>query len=283
MSSIKRKAKKLPIESRVTKISVNEKTVVYIDEWYLEELVDIAKEFPDGKYEKMIQDMIEINKSKPESSFPQSNLASHRIVKSNPFNEFGSMDEYINETWFATDKISLLKVSSTKKMHVKLSSVGGVPHIPSYLNNLSPNNMLSFEKEKSIKFKKATILINISGHMHWKDYRKIIRQFFRQYDFESLSIGNISYTKERNIDYYRITIVKVRNGVNVNGQGLMFESADFLRRIMFMIYEIDPTPQVWKSYGQTVLNKDIEALKIKEPYFANILEKYLNPSIILVE
>ena len=80
-----------------------------------------------------------------------------------------------------------------------------------------------------------------------------------------------------------MSIVKVRNGVNVNGQGLMLESADFLRRIMFMIYEIDPTTQVWKSYGKTLLNKDIEDLKKKEPYFASILTEYLNPSIILVE
>lgn len=281
--NFKKKSKKNPVESRVIKIVINPNTTVYIDEWYLEELVDIAKEYPEEKYTNMIKEIMNVTKKKTDSNFPQSNLASHRITKNNSFNEYHSMEEYIKETWFSTEKISLLKVSSIKKMHVKMSTVGGVPHIPSYLNNLSPNNMLSFEKEKSVKFKKATILINISGHMHWKDYRKIIRQFFRQYDFESLSIGNISWTRERNIDYYRITIVKVRNGVNVNGQGLMFESADFLRRIMFMIYEIDPTPQIWKSYGQTVLNRDIEALKIREPYFASILEKYLNPSIILVE
>lgn len=293
------------VKSRVVKIMINPKTIVYIDEWYLEELVDIIKQFPEEKYVELINAIAENKKLKKDKDkpiaeqilvdsttkkkkksmgyFPQESLASHRVSKRDSFNEFKTMQEYIQETWFNNEKESLLKVSSVKKMHVKFSNVGAVPHIPSYLNNLSPNNMLSFIKEKSVKFKKATILINISGHMHWKDYKKIIRQFFKMYDFESLSIGNISKTIENDVEYYRISVVKIRNGVNVNGQGLMFESADFLRRIMFMIYEIDPTDETWQAYGNTVLNAEIEELKKKEPYFATILEKYLNPSIILVE
>ncbi|WP_412032409.1 hypothetical protein [Malacoplasma muris] len=271
------------IKSQVTKIVINPKMIVYIDEWYLEELVDIILEYPGDKYKKLIQEMVA--KSNKVETFPQLTLASHRIVERNgdKFNEFKTIEDYIKETWFNDVKVSLLKVNNLKKMHVKLAPVGGVPSVPNYLNNISPNYMLAFEKEKSEKFKSATILINISGHMDWKSYSKIIRSFFRQYDFNNLSIGNISKTTERNVDYYRISVVKIRNGVNVNGQGLMFESADFLRRIMFMIYEVDPTPQVWKNYGQTLLNKDIEALKAKEPYFASILNRYLNPSIILVE
>lgn len=271
------------IKSRVIEIKINEKTVVYIDEWYLEELVDIIKEYPGEKYPKLINRMI-INSKRKKPSFPQLNLASHRIIdKKSNFFEFPTMEDYINETWLNQEKISLLKVSSVKKMRVKFSTVGGVPHIPSYLNNLSPNNMLTFIKEKSIIFKKATILINISGNMNWKDYRKIIRDYFKMYDFESLSLGNISKTTENKIDYYRISVVKIRNGVNVNGQGLMFESADFLRRIMFMIYEINPTKQYWNAYGNTIYNKDIQKLKETEPYFTTILERYLNPSLILVE
>lgn len=282
--SINQKITELDIvKSRVATIKVNEQTVIYIDEWYLEELVDIIKQFPNEKYIQLIEQLAAQRNQRKKASFPQKNLASHRVCKKDSFNEFKTIEEYIQETWFNTEKISALKVNSLKKMRVELNNVGAVPSIPSYLNNLSPKNMLSFIKEKSIKFKKATILINISGHMHWKDYKKIIKQFFKAYDFERLSIGNISKTTENNIDYYRISIVKIRNGVNVNGQGLMFESADFLRRIMFMIYEIDPTDQVWESYGHTVLNEEIEALKKKEPYFEAVLNEYLNPSIILVE
>lgn len=279
----KKKSKLSSLKPQVTRININPKMVVYIDEWYLEELVDIVVEYPGDKYKQLIQEMVK--KSNKEETFPQKSLASHRVVErsSDKFNEYKTMEDYIKETWFNDTKASLLKVNSLKKMHVKHSPVGGIPNVPNYLNNISPNYMLSFEKEKSDKFKSATILINISGHMDWKSYSKIIRSFFRQYDFNNLSIGNISKTTERNVDYYRISVVKIRNGVNVNGQGLMFESADFLRRIMFMIYEIDPTPQMWTNYGQTLLNKDIEALKVKEPYFASILNRYLNPSIILVE
>lgn len=271
------------VKSRVVRIDVNPKVVVYIDEWYLEELVDIIKQFPDEKYLYLIDKLASQRNQRKKKSFPQTSLASHRVSKKDSFNEYRTIEEFIEDTWFNEEKVSLLKVNSLKKMRVKLSSVGAVPHIPSYLNSLSPDNMLSFLKEKSVKFKKATILINVSGHMHWRNYKKIIRQFFRTYDFESLSMGNISKTTENGVDYYRISIVKIRNGVNVNGQGLMFESADFLRRIMFMIYEIDPTDQTWESYGQTVLNEEIEAFKKEEPYFAAILDKYLNPSIILVE
>lgn len=283
MSSSKKKYNPSDIKSQVTKIVINPNMVVYIDEWYLEELVDIVIENPGEKYKELIKRMV--LKSKKPETFPQTSLASHRVVEKNSdkFNEFKTMEEYIKETWFNDEKQSLLKVNNLKKMHVKLAPVGGVPNVPNYLNNISPNYMLSFEKEKSDKFKSATILINISGYMDWKNYSKIIRTFFKRYDFNNLSIGNISKTTERNIDYYRITIVKIRNGININGQGLMFESADFLRRIMFMIYEIDPTPQMWKNYGQTLLNKDIEELKVKEPYFATILLRYLNQSIILVE
>lgn len=283
MSTNKKKYNPSDIKSQVTKIVINPNMVVYIDEWYLEELVDIVVENPGDKYKELIKKMV--LKSKKPETFPQTSLASHRVVEKNSdkFNEFKTMEEYIKETWFNEEKQSLLKVNNLKKMHVKLAPVGGVPNVPNYLNNISPNYMLSFEKEKSDKFKSATILINISGYMDWKNYSKIIRTFFKRYDFNNLSIGNISKTTERNIDYYRITIVKIRNGININGQGLMFESADFLRRIMFMIYEIDPTPQMWKNYGQTLLNKDIEELKTKEPYFATILLRYLNQSIILVE
>ncbi|MDE5949898.1 MAG: hypothetical protein K2J02_00395 [Malacoplasma sp.] len=271
------------VKSRVITIKINEKVVVYIDEWYLEELVDIIKQYPGKKYFELIDRMI-FNSKRKKPSFPQLNLASHRVIeKKSNFFEFPSIEEYINETWLNSEKISLLKVNSNKKMYVKYSTVGSVPHIPSYLNNLSPNNMLTFQKEKSVIFKKATILINVSGNMNWKDYRKIIRDYFRIYDFESLSLGNISKTTENKVDYYRISIVKIRNGVNVNGQGLMFESADFLRRMMFMIYEIDPTNQYWNAYGNTVYNKDIQMLKEYEPYFGTILERYLNPSLILVE
>ncbi len=271
------------VKTRVAKIEINPTTVVYIDEWYLEELVDIIKEYPAEKYSRLISKLASKRDKRRKASFPQKMQASHMFAKKGGFNEFKTMEEYIEGTWFNESKISLLKVSNEKKMMVKLSSVGATPHVPSYLNNLSPNNMLSFLKNKSSKFKKATILINISGHMHWKDYKKIIRQFFKTYDFERLSLGNISKTEENGINYYRITVVKVRNGVNINGQGLMLESADFLRRLMFMIYEIDPTDQVWDSYGNTVLNEEIESIKVKEPYFAAILEQYLNPSIILVE
>lgn len=281
---ISRKKKDNPlIKSRVIEIKIDEKTVVYIDEWYLEELVDIVKEYPGEKYNELIEKMI-INSKRKKPSFPQLNLASHRIIeKKSNFFEFSTMEDYINETWLNSEKISLLKVSSAKKMRLKFSTVGSVPHIPSFLNNLSPNNMLTFIKEKSIIFKKATILINISGNMNWRDYRKIIRDYFGIYDFESLSLGNISKTTENKIEYYRISVVKIRNGVNVNGQGLMFESADFLRRMMFMIYEIDPTNQNWNAYGETIYNKDIQKLKEREPYFGTILERYLNPSLIIVE
>ena len=275
--------KKLPIKSQVVKIVVNPKMVVYIDEWYLEELVDIILEYPEEKYKELINKMIVINKRK--ESFPQISLSSHRIVnkRNDRFNEYVSMKAYIENTWLNESKSSLLKVNNLKKMHIKFSPIGSIPSVPNYLNNLSANNMISFEKEKSIKFKSATILINVSGYMDWKHYSKIIKSFFKKYDFNNLSIGNISMTKEKDIEYYRISVVKVRNGVNVNGQGLMFESVDFLRRIMFMIYEINPTSERWENYGKTLLNEEIEKLKIKEPYFATILNRYLNPSIILVE
>lgn len=283
MAKVNRKKNDELIKSRVITIKISEKIVVYIDEWYLEELVDIIKQYPGKKYFELIDKMI-VNSKRKKPSFPQLNLASHRTIdKKSNFFEFPSIEEYINETWLNSEKISLLKVNSNKKMYVKYSTVGSVPHIPSYLNNLSPNNMLTFQKEKSVIFKKATILVNVSGNMNWKDYRKIIRDYFKAYDFESLSLGNISKTTENKIDYYRISIVKIRNGVNVNGQGLMFESADFLRRMMFMIYEIDPTNQYWNAYGNTVYNKDIQFLKEYEPYFGTILERYLNPSLILVE
>lgn len=280
---MRKNSNKEEIKSRVVRVNVNPKFVVYIDEWYLEELVDILKEYPEKEYFNLIKKLADKNKSRLEN-FPQQHVMSHRVSsKKDKFNEYETMEEYINETWFSNSKVSLLKVNNLKKMHVKLKEAGSVPSVPSYLNNITPYSMLSFHKEKSDKFKTATILLNISGHMNWQSYRTIIRSFFKQYDFNALSIGNIAHTNERGIDYYRLSIVKVRNGVNVNGQGLMLESADFLRRIMFMIYEIDPTTQVWKSYGKTLLNKDIEELKKKEPYFASILTEYLNPSIILVE
>lgn len=273
------------VKSRVTRIDVNPTMVVYIDEWYLEELVDIIKEFPEEKYVELIKELALKRDQRKKPSFPQITLASHRIRgnKWEKFNEFKTMQEYIEQTWMNQEKESLLKINNLKKMKVKLSTVGGVPHVPSYLNNLSPNNMITFLKDKSIKFKKATIMLNVSGHMASSDYRKMIRQFFKTYDFESLSLGNISKTVENGIEYYRISIIKVRNGVNVNGQGLMLESTDFLRRILFMVYEIDPTDQEWKGYGNTVINKDIQELIEKEPYFDAILKQYLNPSIISVE
>lgn len=270
-----------PIKSRVIEIWISENFCVFVDEWYLEELIDIIKEYPSDKYKLLMKENIDRNKS---NSFPQHNLASHHInVKFSKFNEYASIDEYINETWLNESKISLLKVNSLKRMKVSLSTVGSVVHIPSFLNSTSPSNMLSFYKEKAHKFKSATILINISGHMNWQDYKKIIRQFFKMYDFHNLSIGNISYTRENNIDYYRISVVKVRNGVNINAQGLMFESADFLRRIMFLIYEIDPTHLVWESYGKTTMSKELEKIKIEQPYFSLILDKYFNSQIIFVE
>ncbi|MCF0217904.1 MAG: hypothetical protein HUJ42_02560 [Malacoplasma sp.] len=271
------------IESRVVEIKISEKIIVYIDEWYLEELVDIIKQYPFEKYYQLVDNILAVTKrNKP--SFPQVNLASHRILeKKSNFFEFNTIEEYVNESWVDPKRVSLLKVSSVKKMQTKLGPVGAVPHIPSYLNNLSPNNMLTFIKQKSIIFKKATILINISGNMHWKEYKKIIRDYFKKYDFESLSMGNISKTVENKVTYYRISVVKVRNGVNVNSQGLMFESADFLRRIMFMIYEINPTKQYWNAYGNTVFSKDIQWLKDYVPYFEVVLERYLNPSLIVVE
>lgn len=244
-------------------------------------MIDIIKEYPFDQYKQLMKANVELNNS---ISFPQHNLASHRInPKISKFNEYTSMDEYINETWLNESKVSLLKVNSLKRMKVQLSTVGSVVHIPSFLNNISPCNMLSFYKEKTHKFKSATILINVSGHMNWQDYKKIIRQFFKMYDFHNLSIGNISYTQEGEIEYYRISVVKVRNGVNVNAQGLMFESVDFLRRIMFLIYEIDPTNLVWNSYGKTIMSKDLERIKKEQPYFSLILDKYFNSQIIFVE
>lgn len=285
LTQIKTKKKKYnllsPIKSRVVEIWINENFCVFVDEWYLEELIDIIKEYPSEKYKNFMKENIVKNKS---NSFPQHNLASHRVnVKFSKFNEYSSIDEYINETWLNESKISLLKVNSLKRMKVSLATVGSVVHIPSFLNSISPSNMLSFYKEKTHKFKSATILINVSGHMNWQDYKKIIRQFFKMYDFHNLSIGNISYTQENNVDYYRISVVKVRNGVNINAQGLMFESADFLRRIMFLIYEIDPTNLVWDSYGKTIMSKELEKIKMQQPYFSLILDKYFNSQIIFVE
>lgn len=243
--------------------------------------MDLIKEYPSDVYREYMSNLSFANKN---ASFPQANLASHRVeTKFSRFNEYPSMEAYLQETWFNDKKVSLLKVNTKKSMYVELSHTGSIVNIPVFLNSLSPKNMMNFKKEKPDSFKSATILINITGHMSWQDYKKIIRQFFRTYDFHNLSIGNISYTNENNVDYYRISVVKVRNGVNVNSQGLMFESVDFLRRIMFLIYEIDPTKLHWNSYGKTIMSKDLEKLKKQEPYFSTILDKYFNSQIIFVE
>ena len=52
------------IKSRVIEIKIDEKTIVYIDEWYLEELVDIVKEYPGEKYNELIEKMIINSKRK---------------------------------------------------------------------------------------------------------------------------------------------------------------------------------------------------------------------------
>ena len=65
---------------------------------YLEELVDILKEYPEKEYFNLIKKLADKNKSILEN-FPQQHVMSHRVSsKKDKFNEYETMEEYINET-----------------------------------------------------------------------------------------------------------------------------------------------------------------------------------------